>query len=45
MHGSDESIMNEGVRAFEVPFMYWVTGFLGVNVNFNEYEPVISEIP
>lgn len=36
MHGSvNESIMYEGVRALEVPCMYWVTGFLGKKVNFN----------
>lgn len=33
MHGSDESIMYEGVRALEVPCMYQVTGSLGVKVN------------
>lgn len=45
MHGSDESIIFEGVRALEVPCMYWVTGFLGVKVNCNECEPFISECP
>lgn len=45
MHGSDESIMYDGVQAFEVPCMNWVSGFLGVKEKSNECEPFISEFP